>query len=350
MRKLIAFLLGLTMLLSLAACGKKEDDDASGGNSFGDSPAAVNTEPIPETVSIPESEPLDLTAVGYWEIIRIDSDNPDAAVSEEEVADAREEGILMYLELMEDGVGVFCVEDLNAILWNNDTITLVGGETFDYEIDGNRLSIDMEELTCVCRRAERPNSRISEMEDAGFTQFMEAWETYPYTTICSDDATKTTTGEATVIAYEIFESEEGYPAKEGYEWRVVTMEVRFFDKNAQKYGAHPFNRHEDYYDVKTHDDTDVALDESDTYNAYTQTRIYCGQEVETYVRISDSWSDWSKDANGNYECFYNIEFAYQVPEGYNGAVAGLEDGAYEYPEGTYITDLEPEYLLLFRLK
>lgn len=342
MRKVMIALLTLALLCSLASCGG-EDVSVTEGKPVADLPTAGNTEPVSET------KPLNTAVAGYWEMIRIDSDNPDEAVTEEEVAAAREQGVPMYLELMEDGAGIFCFEEASAIIWNNDSITVLGDDTFDYEVEGNRLMIDMWELVCVFRRAEIPYSRDSEMEEAGFTEFMEEGETYPYTTICSNDQSKLTTGEATVIAYEIFASADGYPEKEGYEWRVATMEVRFFDENAQTYGPYAFSRYEDYYCVKLHDDTDVEQDESDAYECYTQTRIYCGQEVETCVRISDSWSDWVTDASGNYACYYNIEFAFQVPEGYDGAVAVLADGSYELPENSYITDCDPEYFLMFRL-
>lgn len=342
MKKWVALLLMLSLLLSCTACGSDEETPS-------ETPAAVIDEEILQ--EIPTNEPRDLTAVGYWEMIRIDSDNPNVAVSEEEMAPVREEGIPMYLELMEDGAGVFCFEDPTAIIWDDESITAVGDDTFSYRIEGNRLSVDMRELVCVFRRADRPNSRTSEMEDAGYTEFMEEWVAYPYTTICGDDESKLTTGEATVIAYEIFKSAEGFEEKDGYEWRVATIEVRFFDENAQKYGCYPFYRYEDYYCTQLHDDTLVELDESEGYLSYAVNRIFCGQEVETYVRIRDSWSSWRKDASGNLECFYNIEFAFHVPESYDGAVAVLANGSFEESEDSYITDYEPdpERFLMFRL-
>lgn len=346
MKKHIALLLVLALLFSLAACGAKE---------------SVPTQP-PVPVTIPEDEPVILpevpsavwpqlaTPVGYWEMIRIDSDDPDLNITEAKIAEARKQGVPMYLELMEDGMGVFCFEEVTAITWNNDSISVVGDETFSYEISNNRLMIDMRELTCVFRRVDMPYSRTSEMEDAGFTEFMEEGEPYLYTTICSEDESKLTTGEASVIAYEIFESADGYEAKAGYEWRVVTFEVRFFDKNAQAYGAYVFHRFEDYYCPQLHDDSLVDLDESEGYYSCVMNRIFCGQEVETYMRTRDSWSSWRKNSSGTMECFYNIEFAFQVPEGYDGAVAVLANGSYEDAD-CYITEYEPdpEQFLLFRL-
>jgi len=282
-------------------------------------------------------------------MIRIDSSDPNLAVTEAEMAVAKDQGVPMYLDLLEDGTGVFCFEDKTDLIWQNCAITVVGDETFSFKVEEDRLLLDMLVMTCIFRKAARPYPAVSEMEQAGFTQFMEEWVTYPYTTICSDDESKTTTGEATVIAYEVFESDEGYPAKEGYEWRVATIEIRFFDENAQKFGPYAFTRHEDYYNVKLHDDSETVVEESEDYTLYAHKRIYFEQEVETYYRTRDSWSNWRKDAQGNLECFYNVEFAFQVPVGYDGAVAALEDGGYEEPENAYLTDCDPAYFLLFRL-
>ena len=342
MRKGLAILLALAVLISLTACGGNDKAEET-------VPQSAPTEVIPvteESVTLPDPPAPE---VGYWEMIRIDSDNVSVAATEEEVEKVKAEGIPLYLELLQDGTGTFCLEDEMAVTWEAGSFTVMEEETFTYELDGNRMMLDLREMTIICRRTEKPGSRASELEDAGFTEYMEEWVTYPYTTICSDDASLTTTGEATVIAYEIFESDEGYPYKEGYEWRVATIEVRFFDENAQKYGPYAFTRHEDYYDVKLHDDSEVVLDEGEDCYAYTHTRVWLGQEVETYLRSRDSWSSWRKNSSGNYEVFYNVEFAFQVPEGYNGAVACLENGAYEYPEDSYLTDCEPEYFLLFRL-
>ena len=334
MKKAISLLLAFVLCVSLCACG---------------SAAAPETPSADISQNAPTIPPIDMSCAGYWELIRVDSDNPDVRATEDEVSTARKQGIPMYLKLLEDGTGVLCLDELSAIIWNNATITVVGGETFSYVVTEDQLLIDMQELTCVFMQGEKPGSRSSEMEDAGFVDFMEKWETYPYTTLCAEDESKTTTGEAAVIAYEIFSSAQDYPEKEGYEWRVMTIEVRFFDENAQMYGASPFHRFEDYYCVQLHDDTLTEQEPDAGYACYTATRIFRGEEVETSLRIRDSWSNWRKDANGNDECFYSVEFAFHVPEGYDGAVAGLEDGRYLYPEDYYITDCDPVFFLLFRL-
>ncbi|MBR4290821.1 MAG: hypothetical protein IKT52_09300 [Oscillospiraceae bacterium] len=347
MKKWNAILLVLALLLSLAACGEKKEEQAE---------LPQNT--VAESVSVTESkadtseetvEVQQQAGTGYWEVVYINSADPSLAVTEEEVSAVRESGVRMYLDLLEDGTGTFCFDGETPLMWQEGSITVEGDETFSFTVENDQLILDLTEMIIEYRKAARPYPVVSEMQQAGFTEFMEEWVAYPYTTICSEDETAVTTGEATVIAYEIFESEEGYPGREGYEWRVASIEVRFFDENAQKYGAYPFYRHENYYNVKLYDQSIEELNESEEYYAQTALCTYYEQEVEIYLRIRDSWSSWRKDSSGNDECYYNIEFAFQVPIGYDGAVVGLEDGSYEYPEDSYITDCDPSYSLLFRL-
>ena len=104
--------------------------------------------------------------------------------------------------------------------------------SISYTLENGELILDMLEAKLFFRKGEKPESVVSDMEQAGFTAFMDVGTPYAYATATSDDDTILTTGEATVTSYEIFDSAQGYPAKEGYEWRVVKMEVRFYDENS----------------------------------------------------------------------------------------------------------------------
>ena len=350
MKRYIALLLSFTMLLALTACsGKGEKPAGEPQNVAAESTSEGKTNPSADSAeSASDVVQQTVSCSGYWEMVRIDSSDPNMAVTEAEMEDAREQGVAMYLDLQEDGTGVFCFDDKTALTWKNGSIAIADDETYTFTVEDEQLAVDMIELTCIFRKAVRPYPTNSEMEQAGFTQFMEEWVTYPYTTICGDE-TMATTGEATVFAYEIFESDEGYSAKDGYEWRVATIEIRFFDENAQKFGPYAFTRYEDYYNVKLLDDSETVVEETEDYTLYAHKRIYFEQEVETYYRSRDSWSNWRKNAQGDLEIFYNVEFAFQVPVGYNGAVVALADGGYEEAENAYLTDCDPEYFLLFRL-
>ena len=333
MRKWMAVCLALALLFSLSACGSDGEEKEQ-----------------PVTEAPLTTEPLHIERAGCWEVFRIDSET--SSMDEETLALTKAAGMVFYLDLQEDGTGTFNMGEEKTVTWDNGKLIFEEGMTAPYTLDGDCLVLSYGANSFVMRRAEQTEQaepQIPELVEAGFTQYMEEGVTYSYTTICSEDESKTTTGEVTVIAYDVFEWDETHPKKENYEWRVVELEARFFDENAQAYGTYVFTRHEDLYNVKLHDDSEAEYEESDDYSSYSYTRIHQGQEVETYARVEDSWSDWQTDAEGNDECFYRVKFAFQVPVGYDGVVVAFEDGGYTYPEGAYLTELDPAYFLLFRL-
>ena len=162
------------------------------------------------------------------------------------------------------------------------------------------------------------------------------------------DDTLLTTGEATVTSYEIFDSAQGYPAKEGYEWRVVKMEVRFYDENTGTYGCQTSATIDDYYNSKLHSDTFKQEDKTDQYTLYSYHIIHAGQETEGFCYFSASWGDWYKGKAGNDEIIRYLQWDFLVPAGYDGSVAVLRDARTQWPDDAYITDLDPADFLLFR--
>ena len=135
------------------------------------------------------------------------------------------------------------------------------------------------------------------------------------------------------------------------EWRAATIEIRFFDDNAWKYGIESILRSaEDYYNTKLLDDTAELVAEADTYDQYRYTVVYNGQEMDAYhFYNAGTWSDWYVNEDGNHECKYTVVKEFLVPVGYDGCVVSFANSRVEWPDGGYITDLNPEDLLLFRL-
>ena len=423
MKKIIALLLTLTMLLSLAACGGSAEEDPNAGKYIGVS-AAVGGFSMPMSDIYPgetwielksggkgdimldgdsyglkwtlEGETFTLTLegvdsvgtlkngaividlmdmgcvmtfqkegtepaeneapaatyndAGYYDLIRIDGATEEDSVSEEDMALVKSMGMYMYLELLEDGTGTFFMEEELAVTWTDGTVNFTEDNmSISYTLENGELVLDMLEAKLFFRKGEKPEPVVSEMGQAGFTEFMEVGVPYAYTTTCAKDETKTTTAELTVTSYEIVESAEKLEAREGYEWRVVTMEARFSDDNAATYGSRPITQTEDYYNTKLHDDTNVKLEDDvawkDYYTAdlYSYTIIYQGQEMEAYCLDGYKWSGWVGRENTLYQLW-----AFQVPVGYDGCVVGVRDARVEWADGTYITDYDPADFLLFR--
>ena len=209
----------------------------------------------------------------------------------------------------------------------------------------------MIETVLVLRKGEKPEPVSSEMEQAGFTYFMEEGEPYAFVNQCADNEDLDTVGEATVVSYEIFESADGHEPLEGYEGRAVTIEIRCFDDNAWEYGVEGIlMSFEDYYNTELLDDTAELVVEADTYDQYRYTVVYNGQEMDAYYfDIDGTWSDWYVNEDGNHECKFTIVDEFLVPVGYDGCVVGIANSRVEWPDGAYITDLDPDDFLLFRL-
>ena len=285
---------------------------------------------------------------GYWEVVRVESEDPESAISEEDMEIVKAAGVLMYMELNADGTGIVFIEEEMPVTWVDGTVTFTDdGMSVDYTVENGELTLDMFEMVFFLRKGEKT---LPEMEAAGFVSFMQVGEPYAYATATSDDASILTTGEATVTGYEIFNSAEGYPAKEGYEWRVVKMEVRFYDENTSKYGCQTSATFDDYYNSKLHSDTFKQEDKTDQYTLYSYHIIHEGQETEGFCYFSSSWGDWYTGKAGNDEIIRYIQWDFLVPVGYDGSVAVLRDARTQWPDGAYITDLNPADFLLFRTK
>ena len=289
---------------------------------------------------------------GYWEIVRMESEDPASAISEEDMAFVKSLGVLMYMDLNADGTGALFMEDEMPLTWTDGAISFTEENmTVSYTLENGEMKLDMIETVLVLRKGEKPEPVVSEMEQAGFIYFMEEGVPYTFANRCADNEELDSVGEATVVSYEVFESADGYEPLEGYEWRAATIEIRFFDDNAWAYGIESILRSaEDYYNTKLLDDTAELVAEADTYDQYRYTVVYNGQEMDAYYfDNAGTWSDWYVNEDGNHECKYTYVKEFLVPVGYDGCVVSIANSRVEWPDGAYITDLDPDDFLLFRL-
>jgi hypothetical protein len=93
---------------------------------------------------------------GFWEIVRMESENPEYSVSEEEMALVKAEGAIMYLELNGDGTGVMFIDEEQPITWKDGSITFTeDAMTASYTMENGEMRLDMIGSVFCLRRGEK---------------------------------------------------------------------------------------------------------------------------------------------------------------------------------------------------
>ena len=327
MNKLIAIMLAMLLLFSLTAC------------------TADPQTQDPETTA--PAPVLTYNDAGFWDAVSMKRDDSENPVSE---LYSEKRGRAMYLELNPDGTGTLLTEDEQPILWQDGSITFADeGITCFYTLENSRLILDLPEYVLVCRKRDESQPLASEQALADFTEFMEVGVPYPYTTGTNTDPLAATVAEATVTSYEVFDSAKDYPAKEGYEWRVVKMEVWYHDEMAEKYGCGIDPIFDDYYNPKLCYDTSEVVEDTDPYILWKYTVPCNGEQMDAYCYYNHTrWGDWFANEEKHVEIICYLQWNFLVPAGYDGSIAGLWDSRLDWADGTYITDYDPNTFLLFR--
>lgn len=88
---------------------------------------------------------------GYYDLIRIDSSDPGSASDASEIQLLKSSGTALYLELLEDGTGTFCMGGAMAVTWG-DGFVEAEGQPVPYTVEGNELYMGTEELMFVFSR------------------------------------------------------------------------------------------------------------------------------------------------------------------------------------------------------
>lgn len=92
---------------------------------------------------------------GYWEVIRVDSEDPEAAVSEEDMELVKAFGVMMYMELNQDGTGVLVIEEEMAITWQDGSVTFLDDPmTVSYTIENGVMTLDMIDMVFILRKGD----------------------------------------------------------------------------------------------------------------------------------------------------------------------------------------------------
>lgn len=359
MKKLLLILLTLIMLFSLAACG--------GSNPNAGVYHAVSCTALGFEMDC-EGDYLELKGNGKGELClmgekyncswTLEGENFTLKNHGDEFYGTLHNGILtvnfsdmVYVYMMdvavqEDGATVGHVHQ-----WKDADCETAKTCTDCGETEGEALGHDALEANyqdpSLCSRCglELAPALQADMEKYGFTEFMEVGTVYEYKTVCKYNTKLETIGEVTVTGYEIFDSAEGYPAREGYEWRVVEMQALFYDMKARRNGVSTSTQTESYYNITLLDDNDVYDEEADIS---TFSVSWHGQIMDVYEKMESEWSKWYYEGDRK-QTIRTVKWAFCVPKGYDGMVVGFRNAAVEWVDGTHIFEYQPEDFLLFRL-
>lgn len=167
-----------------------------------------------------------------------------------------------------------------------------------------------------------------------------------YVTACKSDITLLTVGEARVADYRVVPSDSLHPLTDGYEWRLLDIELTFSDENARLNGVQISTGGADFYDIALRDgSTEPGKNpEEETFLV-----SYRGEEKVCRMLTHSEWSGWKDSNDGRRINVCTVSWAYQVPVGYDGCVACLRGSQNAWPEDQHLYDIYDGNFLMFRL-
>ena len=123
-----------TLVLDLSGMIYTYEKEATGA------PATPKETNAPEetTASVPST-----SEVGYWTLKYCEGDE-SMAMDEETVAMLAEMGIVMYVDLAEDGSGTFMMEEPMPITWGNGKIVADDGSEVTYTLENSELIVNVQ--------------------------------------------------------------------------------------------------------------------------------------------------------------------------------------------------------------
>lgn len=228
----------------------------------------------------------------------------------------------------------------------SNTVTISKGNSEDF-ICGKTAPHDWKAAnyqapkTCAVCGATQGSALTPDFAARGIRADMEVGQYYYYETLCYNDRSLRTKGYFAVLDYSVFKSDAVHKAKDGYEWRSASFQLRSNDVNTRRYSIYPGTPREDYYDIRLNDDSVMYNARGDTA-AFTVN--YYGEERECFFLLESPTSEWQGDT-----FILSFRVSVRVPVGYDGCVFGVRDAAVDWPDGAYIFDVYDSYAFrLFR--
>jgi len=149
---------------------------------------------------------------------------------------------------------------------------------------------------------------------------------FPYKTITRNNPEMATTGVATLLYIDFFDSDTDYPAKAGYEYVVTRIMITFEDENSQANGYQYMTGQTDFF-VYDPDEPAVSYDDFRESNIpgfkIVNRKInYYGEDYEYYIKHSQVQNEWVGGIS-----YVVLEYAFLIPAGYDGVVVYITNAA-----------------------
>jgi len=171
-----------------------------------------------------------------------------------------------------------------------------------------------------------------------------------YKTITNKDPDLETVGVATLLYIDFIDSDEGYPAKEGYEYAVTRIMITFEDENSQANGYQYMTGQTDYF-VFDPDEPAVAYDDfRDSsipgFKIVNRLLNYYGETYEYYIKHSQVQNEWVGGIS-----YVVLEYTFLIPAGYDGIVVYITNAAnWSDASNRVLSDNLDADTLFFRLR
>ena len=172
---------------------------------------------------------------------------------------------------------------------------------------------------------------------------------YPYKTITNLDASINTTGTATLLYIDVFESDDSYIAMTGYEYIRARLMIIFDDDNAAKSGYKYIMGQIDFFGMDS-EEIPVAFDdlpdsEIQGFKIAGSLLNYYGVDYEYFIKYELVQNEWIGKI-----AYIVRDFIYLVPAGYDGIVVYLSNAAnWTDDESKTVSDIFDDDSLFFRL-
>ena len=111
-----------------------------------EAPATPKETKAPEETDAPKETTASVPSVsevGYWTLKYSEGDE-SMAMDEETIAMLAEMGIVMYVDLKEDGTGIFMMEEPMSITWGDGKIVADDGSEVTYMLENGELIVDIQ--------------------------------------------------------------------------------------------------------------------------------------------------------------------------------------------------------------